>query len=449
MQGKINKYLLNTLIFLTILIIIYFSRRAFFIDLERIIFFTVCLVLTVLFFFLILFIKFQSKKIQTNFLIFFFSSLVSIYLLETMLFKLNYNKSHFQFLENIRAAKINKMDFDKRSIYKFYEDFKKNKKEDSVLAMSRTLIKIDNKIVQTLGGIGNRETVLCNEMGNWITYKSDRYGFNNPDALWEKELDLIILGDSYGLGLCVNQNQNFAGAMREKNKKAITLGGTGMGTLFEYAIFKEYAKKVKADNLVFLFLLNDLDNLSSELSNPILLNYLEDNAFSQNLATNQNKINIRLEEKLHSHINTKKFLTIKRIIKLHHLRDIIKTIIRADHEDKIFTSFKIDKYKLEKAIKIFTKAKDEFEGNLYIGYLPLSAEYMFDQNERKKLKKMSDEVIKAFKENNLDVIDFRLVLDEKKVEEIIPFGNIVRAENHYTPLGFNLISNQIINYIYK
>ena len=46
-----------------------------------------------------------------------------------MLFKLNYNKSHFQFLENIRAAKINKMDFDKRSIYKFYEDFKKNKKE--------------------------------------------------------------------------------------------------------------------------------------------------------------------------------------------------------------------------------------------------------------------------------------------------------------------------------
>ena len=67
--------------------------------------------------------------------------------------------------------------------------------------MSRTLIKIDNKIVQTLGGIGNRETVLCNEMGSWITYKSDRYGFNNPDALWEKELDLIILGDSYGLGL--------------------------------------------------------------------------------------------------------------------------------------------------------------------------------------------------------------------------------------------------------
>ena len=85
-----------------------------------------------------------------------------------MLFKLNYNKSHFQFLENIRAAKINKMDFDKRSIYKFYEDFKKNKKEDSVLAMSRTLIKIDNKIVQTLGGIGNRETVLCNEMGSWM-----------------------------------------------------------------------------------------------------------------------------------------------------------------------------------------------------------------------------------------------------------------------------------------
>ena len=449
MQNKINKYLLNTLIFISISAIIYFIRRAFFIDVERIFFFTTCLIISFLFLSTIFYLKFKSTKIQSNFLIFFFSSVISFYLLEIMVFKLNYNKSHFQFLENIRAAKINKIDFDNRNIYEFYKNFKKIKNKNSVLAMSRTQISIEDKIIQTLGGIGNKETILCNEMGYWVTYKSDRFGFNNPDELWDEKLDVLIIGDSYGLGLCVNQDQNFAGAMRKKNKKSVTLGGTGMGTLFEYAIFREYAKNIEADNLIFLFLLNDLDNLTSELSNPILLNYLNNNEFSQDLAINQKELDIKLEEKLIEHIKTKDFLTIRRIIKFHHTRDALRSVFNKKDTNKIFSKFEIDEKKLQTVIKIFKKVKNEFSGNLYIGYLPLSAEYMFEENEKKLLRKMSNEIINKFKENNLDVIDFRLVLDKMEINEIIPFGDIVRAENHYTPKGFKIISNQILEYIYK
>ncbi len=449
MRDKINKYLLNTLIFISILAIIYFVRRAFFVDVERIFFFTVCLIISFSFLSTIFYLKFRSIKLQSNFLIFFFSTLISFYLLEIMMFKLNYNKSHFQFLENIRAAKINKVDFDDRNIYEFYKYFKNVKNENSVLAMSRTQIYVEDKIIQTLGGIGNKETILCNEMGYWVTYKSDRFGFNNPDELWDEKLDVLIIGDSYGLGLCVDQDQNFAGAMREENKKSVTLGGTGMGTLFEYAIFREYAKNIETDNLVFLFLLNDLDNLTSELSNPILLNYLNKNEFSQNLALNQKELNTKLEEKLIEHIKTKEFLTLRRIIKFHHTRDAIRNIFNKKDTNIIFSKFEVDEKKLQTVIEIFKKVENEFTGNLYIGYLPLSAEYMFKDNEKKLLEEMSNKVINKFKENNLDVIDFRLVLDKKKVEEIIPFGDIVRAENHYTPEGFKIISKQILEYIYK
>ena len=30
-------------------------------------------------------------------------------------------------------------------------------------------------------------TNLGNENGYWVIYKSDRYGFNNPDKLWDKD----------------------------------------------------------------------------------------------------------------------------------------------------------------------------------------------------------------------------------------------------------------------
>ena len=33
-----------------------------------------------------------------------------------------------------------------------------------------------------LGGVSNKVTVLNNESGKYVIYKSDRYGFNNPDS---------------------------------------------------------------------------------------------------------------------------------------------------------------------------------------------------------------------------------------------------------------------------
>ena len=59
------------------------------------------------------------------------------------------------------------------------------------------------------GGVSNQYTIFCNETGEFSFYESDRYGFNNPDKVWDsKEVDFLLLGDSFIHGACVNENEN-------------------------------------------------------------------------------------------------------------------------------------------------------------------------------------------------------------------------------------------------
>ena len=48
-----------------------------------------------------------------------------------------------------------------------------------------------------LGAQPNEKIYYCNEGYGLIKYKSDRYGFRNPDKLWDinKKIDNILIGD--------------------------------------------------------------------------------------------------------------------------------------------------------------------------------------------------------------------------------------------------------------
>ena len=51
---------------------------------------------------------------------------------------------------------------------------------------------------------------------NWILGKiqSDRHGFNNPDYVWAKNIDIVFIGDSATKGECVNQGDEMASQLR-------------------------------------------------------------------------------------------------------------------------------------------------------------------------------------------------------------------------------------------
>ena len=77
--------------------------------------------------------------------------------------------------------------------------------------------------------------------------KTDRFGFNNPDDEWDKKIDILIVGDSFAQGACVNRPNDIASVIRKFSKKnVINIGVGGNGPLLEYATLREYlSPKVK------------------------------------------------------------------------------------------------------------------------------------------------------------------------------------------------------------
>ena len=92
-----------------------------------------------------------------------------------------------------------------------------------------------------LSGISNSQTIYCNENGYTSVYKSDRYGFSNPDTEWDsKEIEYLIVGDSFAQGACVNRPNDIGSVLRKlSNKSVLNLGYGGMVSI-EYATLREY-----------------------------------------------------------------------------------------------------------------------------------------------------------------------------------------------------------------
>ena len=116
-----------------------------------------------------------------------------------------------------------------------------------------------------------------------------RYGFNNNDNIWNSDkIDYILLGDSFGHGQCVFRKDNIASNLRKiKNKQVLNLSQSGNGPIIQYATLKEYTKKIKFENLIWLYFEdNDLSDLKRE-KNDILNNYFVNESFTQDLIYKQ------------------------------------------------------------------------------------------------------------------------------------------------------------------
>jgi hypothetical protein len=150
--------------------------------------------------------------------------------------------------------------------------------------------------IYPLSGISNSKTIFCNENGYYSIYESDRYGFNNPDTEWDKkEIEYLLLGDSFVHGACVNRPNDISSVLRIlSNKSVLNLGQASNGPLTEYATFREYfSKNVK--KVIWIFYYNDFGNIVHEKRNNILTNYLNNVNFTQNLKTKQHEINYLAE----------------------------------------------------------------------------------------------------------------------------------------------------------
>ena len=141
----------------------------------------------------------------------------------------------------------------------------------------RSAIAVDGQEVVPLGGISQRPTLLCNEGGEWISYRSDRRGFNNPDSAWDSpHLDVVALGDSFAHGYCVPDDRNFVTLIRRHHPATLNLGMAGDGPLLMLATLVELAApRTPRIVLWFYYEGDDLADLQVERSNAVLSHYLE------------------------------------------------------------------------------------------------------------------------------------------------------------------------------
>ena len=146
-----------------------------------------------------------SEKIKRYFLIITFSSIAGLYFHEIMIRSSIFKKVDLSLPKN----------FDQRNSSEIVSNLnKENKKAFNLITPTNFLFsdglkisnqKLDKKIFP-LAGVSNVLTPLCNELGEWIVYKSDRFGFNNPDKNWDNlNTEILIIGDSFAHGACAEK----------------------------------------------------------------------------------------------------------------------------------------------------------------------------------------------------------------------------------------------------
>ena len=266
--------------------------------------------LSLLLIFISLISFFVNKKINEYLFIILITLIISVYLTEGYLLLKKTSKISLREINN-KKAKLYKTEtgkkYDFRSILEVYQD-KIKSKTNVVTIVHPNLNSFQNKFgIFPLSGISNTETIFCNENGYYAIYKSDRYGFNNPDNEWDsKRVEYLLVGDSFTHGSCVNRPNDIASVLRNLSKKSVlNLGYASSGPLMEYAVLREYLN-FKVNKVLWIYYENDLRDLQFEISNPFLKNYIKDLDFKQKLLDKQKEIDEIAFSTLNNQINIEK-----------------------------------------------------------------------------------------------------------------------------------------------
>lgn len=308
-----------------------------------------------------------------------------------------------------------------------------------------------------LGFISLKTTVHCNDSGEYLIYKSDEHGFNNPEGLYSSgKIDIVLIGDSFANGNCVNSGEDIAGRLRSTGRQVLNLGMSGNGPLIELATLKEYAKPLKPKFIFWLYYEgNDHLDLTVEKKLPLLKEYLNKD-FNQDLFNKQKLIDNTLMKFMDSEIasyegkkktvnNNKPYSLeiVKHTIKLSLLRENIGLI--KDLRSKKECNFMVDPL----LGNIITEAKetvDSWGGKLYFVYLPDRERWGNKYNicSKRLYNTQKSQVLSLVKGLNISTIDMNDIFNSHHDPlSLFPF----RVQPHYNAEGYSLVADQITKYL--
>jgi hypothetical protein len=319
----------------------------------------------------------------------------------------------------------------------------------------KSAISIDGREVLPLASVSNIVTLLCNEDGRWIHYKSDSHGFNNPDERWHSAVDIVALGDSFTHGYCVPPEANFIARIRKRYPTTLNLGIAGDGPLLMLAKLKEYVPALHPKIVLwFYYEGNDLTDLQTERKNALLTRYLED-GFNQKDLARQSEIDRAIKGQLHS-LNVvweerrRRRTTSRSIwdnlgefVKLPVLRGKLGLVPGADR-DQILAGKDLETANMDVFRDIMVQAKtqaDALDTKLYFVYLPEWARYTKYKTWGAEKR---DEVLNLVNRLGIPIIDINPVFQAHGDPlSLFPF----RAQGHYTETGHQLVAEEVLRNI--
>jgi hypothetical protein len=313
----------------------------------------------------------------------------------------------------------------------------------------KSSIAIEGEETVPLGSIANAETVFCNETGEYVIYRSDRHGFQNPDGMWDAEpLAVGVIGDSFAQGMCVPTDRNFVALVRERIPNTLNLGIAGSGPLIQLAILEEYLKPLEPRHLLwFYFEGNDHLDLLEESRSALLMRYLRDD-LRQGLPDRQDKLDEALRELVDRAVDRalaereepedpwwspgELFGSVTRPLKLAQIRrslGLLDPVSRRpgpeDFQSALFRDI----------AEHIASTVASWDGQAYFIYLPARDRYA-NQAEYPR-----EEVLGAVREAGIPAIDLHEVFRAHHDPlELFPF----RRFGHYTEDGHRLVAEAVL-----
>lgn len=319
-------------------------------------------------------------------------------------------------------------------------------------------LEIEGRQVLPLGGVSQRKTVYCLEVGKepnpFALYQSDEHGFRNPKGIWQNApIDVAVIGDSFTQGACVSEGKDFPSYIRNVFPKTINLGMRNNGTLLNYAVLREYGAHIKPKTVVWAVYGNDFFEHEEKAKPEVLARYLEAPEYSQRLFEMQDAIDamqLRLQQRIidgsiQNRYWAKDRFSLRRLggpidfLLLRHARTRFNMQLAARkaiaHEELSSPDDKVASF-----MDIIGRAKKEIEGwggQLVVAWIPMLRE--FNPNGA---------IVREVKQRIVTQLDLLSVpvLDGAQVfvatgREPIDFYQCERC--HYTEEGYRLIGEAI------
>ena len=348
----------------------------------------------------------------------------------------------------------------KKTKYKHIQELSKINKEDFAFNyLPYKNLSKKNLEILPLSGYENTWILMCLDEKVPIYFKSDENGFNNQ---YNTNSEVLLIGDSFVQGMCVENNSNLSGQLKKLNIKNQSMGVGGNGPLFTLATLKEYGNFYSHNHLIYVITPdNDFADLSREINNPTLMKYLKRKDFTQDLIKKK-----KIKKKIVDNFFDNRIRDYREFIRyyhldLHNIRVFIKNLKYQDinnNLDQIYQHLndkKIDNIFLDIIDEIISI--EEKSGNkVSIVFNIVNPDIVFkddasDYNLKNKLFTKIDLIKKNLNKKNISYFDFNEYVyknyNKENINEISHYNN--QTWDHYSAYGYEVLAYKIKHELIK